>query len=68
MTTREIQTIYAEKWGCAAIFQSKCQLVERGEQRTKYFFNFEKWNYNKKAIAEPRLQTNNNERVKEDNK
>ena len=47
----ELQSIY-EKKGRSAIFRSKCRWVEEGECPTKYFFNLEKKNYNKKAITE----------------
>ena len=43
----ELQSIY-EKKGRSAIFRSKCCWVEEGERPTKYFFNLEKKNYNKK--------------------
>ena len=58
-----MQAIYEEK-GRAAIFRSKCRWVEKGEQPTKYFFNLEKRNYNRKTITE--LQTDDNEIVQED--
>ena len=47
----ELQSIY-EKKGRSAIFRSKCRWVEGGERPTKYFFNLEKKNYNKKTITE----------------
>ena len=47
----ELQTIYTKK-GNAAIFRSKCRWVEKGERPTKYFFNLERRNYNKKTISE----------------
>ena len=46
----ELQSIY-EKKGRSAIFRSKCRWVEEGERPTKYFFNLEKKNYNKKTIT-----------------
>ena len=49
----ELQSIYEEK-GRAAIFRSKCRWVEKGERPTKYFFNLEKRNYNRKTITELR--------------
>ena len=61
----EMQTIYEEK-GRVAIFRSKCPLVEKGERPTKYFFNLEKRNYNRKTITE--LQTDDNQIVKEEDK
>ena len=47
----ELQSIY-EKKGRSAIFRSKCRWVEEGERPTKYFFNLEKKNYDKKTITE----------------
>lgn len=47
----ELQSIY-EKKGRSAIFRSKCRWVEEGERPTKYLFNLEKKNYNKKTITE----------------
>jgi len=61
----KMQTICEEK-GRAAIFRSKCQWVEKGQRPTKYFFNLEKRNYNRKTITE--LQTDDNEIVKEEDK
>ena len=61
----ELQSIYEEK-GKQAIFRAKCRWVENGERPTKYFFNLEKRNYNKKTISELRLQddsTTNNRNV-----
>ena len=37
--------------GEAAKFRSKCLWVEQGERPTKYFFNLEKRNYNKRVIS-----------------
>ena len=51
----ELQTIYTKK-GNAAIFRSKCRWVEKGERPTKYFFNLERRNYNKKTISELRME------------
>jgi len=59
----ELQSIYEEK-GRAAIFRSKCLWVEKGERPTKYFFNLEKRNYDRKTITELRIEgetTTNNE-------
>ena len=50
-----LQSIYDEK-GRAAIFRSKCGWVENGESFSKYFFNLEKKNHNKKTITELRLE------------
>jgi len=47
----ELQTIYTKK-GNATIFRSKCRWVEKGECPTKYFFNLERRNYNKKTISQ----------------
>ena len=51
----ELQTICTKK-GNAAIFRSKCRWVEKGERPTKYFFNLERRNYNKKTISELRTE------------
>ena len=51
----QLQTIYTKK-GNAAIFRSKCRWVEKGERPTKYFFNLERRNYNKKTISELRTE------------
>ena len=51
----ELQTIYTRK-GNAAIFRSKCRWVKNGERPTKYFFNLERRNYNKKTISELRME------------
>ena len=48
---KELQTLYDVK-GEAAKFRSKCLWVEQGERPTKYFFNLEKRNYNKRVISE----------------
>ena len=61
----ELNLIYEVK-GKQAMFRAKCRWVENGERPTKYFFNLEKRNYNKKTISELRLQdesTTNNENV-----
>ena len=50
----ELQTIYEDK-GRAGIFRSKSRWVEKGEKPTKYFFNLERKNYNKKTISELRI-------------
>ena len=51
----ELKSIYEEK-GKQAMFRAKCRWVENGERPTKFFFNQEKRNYNKKTIRELRLQ------------
>ena len=64
----ELQSIYEEK-GRAAIFRSKCRWVKKGERPTKYFFNLEKRNYNRKTITELRTEsetvTNNESQILE---
>ena len=52
---KELQHQYENK-GKAAIFRSKCRWVETGEKATKYFFNLEKRNYNRKTINEIKLE------------
>ena len=62
----ELKSIYEEK-GKQAKFRAKCRWVENGERPTKYFFNLEKRNYNKKTIRELRRQdesiTNNENEI-----
>ena len=61
----ELRSIYEDR-GKQAMFRSKCCWIENGERPTKYFFNLEKRNYNKKTIAELRLQdgsTTKNEKL-----
>ena len=43
----EFESVYEQK-GKAAMFRSKSGWLEEGERPTKYFFNLEKRNYNKK--------------------
>ena len=57
---RELNEIYERK-GRAAMYRSKCRWVEKGERPTKYFFNLEKRNYNRKAISE--LETKTGEHI-----
>ena len=47
----ELQRIYEAK-GKGAILRSKVRWVEQGEKPTKYFFNLEKRNFNRKVITE----------------
>jgi len=51
----DLKTIYTKK-GNAAIFRSKCRWVENGERPTKYFFNLERRNFDKKATSELRVE------------
>ncbi|KAL9974209.1 hypothetical protein ACROYT_G011222 [Oculina patagonica] len=51
----ELQSLYETK-GKQAMFRAKCRWVGQGERPTKYFFNLEKRNYNKKTIRELRLE------------
>ena len=51
----ELQSLYEDE-GKHAMFRAKCRWVEKGERPTKYFFNLEKKNYNKKTIVELCLQ------------
>lgn len=50
----ELKLIYEEK-GKQAMLRAKGRWVENGERPTKYFFNLEKRNYNKKTVSELRL-------------
>ena len=47
----ELKEIYDCK-GKEAIFRSKMRWIEKGEKPTKYFFNLEKLNYEKKVISQ----------------
>ena len=58
----ELKKIYEQK-GKEAIFRSKVKWLEQGEKPTKYFFNLEKTNYEKKLIGEVNLE--NGDRVSE---
>ena len=49
----ELQRIYEAK-GKGAILRSEVRWVEQGEKPTKYFFNLEKRNFNRKVITEIR--------------
>ena len=51
----ELKKIY-ENRGKEAIFRSKVKWFEQGEKPTKYFFNLEKMNYEKKLIREVKLK------------
>ncbi|KAL9968018.1 hypothetical protein ACROYT_G026343 [Oculina patagonica] len=51
----ELKKIYEHK-GKEAIFRSKVKWLEQGEKPTKYFFNLEKTNYEKKLIREVKLE------------
>ena len=48
---KELQGLYEAK-GEAARFRAKCLWIEKGERPTKYFFDLEKRNYNRKVISE----------------
>ena len=52
---KELQDLYEQK-GKGAIFRSKCRWVEQGERATKYFFNLEKRNYNRKTLNEIKIE------------
>ena len=47
----ELKLIFEVK-SKATIFRAECNWVENGEKATKYFFNLEKKNYNRKVINE----------------
>ena len=50
----ELNEIYSTK-GKEAMFRSKVKWVEQGEKPTKYFFNLEKRNYEKKIITQLKI-------------
>ena len=56
-TLQEYENLKSDK---QAMFRAKCRWVENGERPTKYFFNLEKRNYNRKTISELRLQDESN--------
>ena len=61
----EFESIYEQK-GKAAMFRSKSRWLEEGERPTKYFFNLEKRNYNKKTVTE--LNIDDDTTVKDEKK
>ena len=38
------------------MFRSKARWIEEGEKPTNYFFNLEKWNFEKKVIAQLKIE------------
>ena len=50
----ELKDMY-EKRGKEAMFRSKARWIEKGEKSTRYFFNLEKRNFEKKTIAQLKL-------------
>ena len=51
----ELNEIYSTK-GKEAMFRSRVKWVKQGEKPTKYFFNLEKRNYEKKIITQLKVQ------------
>ena len=51
----ELKKIY-EKRGKEAIFRFKAKWLEQGEKPTKYFFNLEKTNYEKKTYTQGEIR------------
>jgi len=51
---------YVRFKGKEAMFRSKARWLEQGEKPTKYFFNLEKKNYDRKIVKELtiRMRTN----------
>ena len=52
---KELQEIYEEK-GRGAIFRSKARWIENGEKPTKFFFNLERRNYEKKIVSQLQIR------------
>ena len=52
----KLQETY-EKKGREAMFRSKVEWVEKGEKPTKYFFNLERKNYERKTFCSLKLET-----------
>ena len=50
----ELNEIYSTK-GKEAMFKSKVKWIEQGEKPTKYFFNLERRNYEKKIITQLKI-------------
>ena len=48
---QELHLLYENK-GKGSILRSKTRWIEQGKKTAKYFFNLEKWNYNRKVIKE----------------
>jgi len=51
LTKKELRDMYNSK-GKEAMFRSKARWLEQGEKPTKYFFNLEKKNYDRKIVKE----------------
>ena len=51
----ELKDIYEQK-GKEAMLRSKARWIEKGEKPTNYFFNLEKRNFEKKVIAQLKLE------------
>ena len=51
LAKKELKDVYDSK-GKEAMFRSKAKWFEEGEKPTKYFFNLEKRNYNRKIVKE----------------
>ena len=62
---KDFELIYEQK-GKAAMFRSKCHWLENEEHPTKYFFNLEKRNHNKKIVTE--LTTKHDSVIKDETK
>ena len=61
---KDFELNYEQK-GKAAMFRSKRRWLENGERPTKYFFNLEKRNHNKKIVTE--LTTEDDSAIKDEN-
>ena len=54
-TKKELKEIYNNK-AREAMFRSKARWIEKGEKPTNYFFNLEKRNFEKKVIAQLKIE------------
>ena len=54
-TKKELKEIYDNK-AREAMFRSKARWIEKGEKPTNYFFNLEKRNFEKKVIAQLKIE------------
>ena len=51
LAKKELKDLYDSK-GKEAMFRSKARWFEQGEKPTKYFFNLEKRNYDRRVVKE----------------
>ena len=57
LAKKKLKDMYDSK-GKEAMFRSKARWFEQGEKPTKYFFNLEKGNYDRKIVKELKDENN----------